>query len=348
MKKIFALIFAVLFVFAVAGSAMATPPVNPGPGYYQFVDPGNPNDGKIKYFQNGQPENNSQWHFLGNNKQTVLVEAIAAPYYSAGGDAWGCGKVDGGWSVGAGGLIDVTAYAQGTKSADATAFATGTAFGFGFSAGIATPHFGIGASAATSNVILVGAGYGLGIDKFSWTNNPDFTFVGIQYQGMVSQGNGISINNSDGTWASAGNTTTAMFKGCSFTSSDGKLFGFDPIVPALSVGADGAGASANGYSIVSYVDFANFAAASAKTAGFSTYCADQGFVYGTGGAAHQAVVNNNGNFGMSAGQATFSYAGNGSYGAGVAETCGWTKITSGPISSSVTSFSTGHASAGVR
>jgi hypothetical protein len=65
MKQIFALILAVLFVFCVAGAAMATV-VNPGPGYYQFVDPGNPNDGKIKYFPNGQPENNSQWHFLGN------------------------------------------------------------------------------------------------------------------------------------------------------------------------------------------------------------------------------------------------------------------------------------------
>jgi hypothetical protein len=66
MKQIFALILAVLFVFCVAGAAVATQPNNPGPGYYQKIH--GENAGEIKYFPNGhpQPQDNNEWVYLGN------------------------------------------------------------------------------------------------------------------------------------------------------------------------------------------------------------------------------------------------------------------------------------------
>jgi hypothetical protein len=277
--------------------------------------------------------------------QTVQEVAVAVPVFNGSGIA--LGNALGGWQVGAVGSIDVTSYAQGTKSANATSFATGTAFGIGGAAGIQTPSFGIGASGAIAGVYVAGAGYGLGIDKFSFFNNPDYASVGINYAGEVVQGNGISVDNGTGTFAGGKNTTGAIFSGGSFTESYGKIWGIDPIFPAIAIGADGAGALAGGYTIAGYVDTPNFAAAGAKTVGFSGYVADQGTVYGTGLANHQAIVNN-GSYGLSYGLATFNYAGNGSLGYGIAETSGWTKIQNTPNSNSVTSFSTGSASATVK
>jgi hypothetical protein len=147
------------------------------------------------------------------------------------------------------------------------------------------------------------------------------------------------VSNGVGTWAGGKNETGAYFKGGSFTESYGKVFGIDPLFPALAIGIDGAGALAGGYTIAGYVDTPNFASAFAKTVGFSSYCADQGTVWGTGLANHQAVVNNGGNYGLSYGLATFSYAGNGNFGFGVAQTSGWTSINTTPNSSTVKSFS---------
>ena len=286
--------------------------------------------------------------------QTVQEIAVAVPSFNNSGIA--LGNALGSWGVGAVGSIDVTSYAQGTKSANATSFATGTAFGIGGAAGIQTPSFGIGASGAIAGVYVAGAGYGLGIDKNNWsffdsTKNPDSASVGINYSGEVVQGNGIIVNNGTGTFAGGNNQTGATFSGGSSNLSYGKLGSLETFglvtIPALAIGADGAGALAGGYTIAGYVDTPNFAAAGAKTVGFSGYVADQGTVSGNGLAQHQAIVNN-GSYGLSGGLATFNYAGTGSLGYGIAETSGWTKIQNTPNSSSVTSFSTGSASATVK
>lgn len=275
--------------------------------------------------------------------QTAGATAIASPYHlDINNGAWGNAS-DGGWGVGAAGTIEVTSYAQGTKSADAMAYAQGTAFGKGFAAGIETPWFGLGASGAISGVTLIGGGTGLGIDKFSLLKNPDLAFVGIKYEGAVFQGNGIFVQNGAGTWAGGQNETGASFSGSSYVEDlkfgglGGKVF--DILTPALAIGIDGGGALAGGFSIAGYIDTPNFASAFAKTVGFSGYCADSGTVFGTGLANHQAVVNNGGNGGLSAGLATFSYAGNGNFGFGVAQTSGWTSINTAPNSSTVKSFS---------
>jgi hypothetical protein len=281
--------------------------------------------------------------------------AIAAPSFNNSGLGWGNGLS--GWSVESGGLINVESYAKGTKSADTTSFATGTAWGIGGAGAIQTPHFGFGASGALSGVTLVGAGYGLGIDKltlsgllhpFSNVYNPDFASVKICYIGGAEQSNGILVDNGYGTFVTGGNNTGVIFWGGSYNESDGKLLGIlDFGIPALAVGADGAGALAGGYTIGGYIDTPNFAAADVKTFGFSGYVADAGIVYGEGCVQHQAVVGNGGSFGVSAGQASFGYLGTGSLGYGSAQTGGWTKITNGPGSSSVTSFSSSHSSSHV-
>jgi hypothetical protein len=282
--------------------------------------------------------------------QTSTSIAVAAPFFIDGGSAWG-NAANGGWSVGAGAELGVTAYAQGTKSAQTTAIANGTAFGIGGAIGIQTPHFGIGTSGALAGVYVLGAGYGLGIDKFSLFTNPDFASVGIKYQGGVVQSNGILVSNGNGTYAGGQNETGAIFCGSSYTEDlkfgglGGKVF--DILTPAVAVGADGAGALAGGYTIGGYIDTPNFAAAGAKTVGFSGYIADQGAVAGTGQANHQAVVNN-GSFGLSGGNATFSYAGTGSLGYGSAQTGGYTAIHNTGSSSTVTSFSSGSARATVK
>lgn len=283
----------------------------------------------------------------GDPIQTATAVAVATPGFSDIGNLpWGNAS-DGGWGVGAVGQIEVKSYAQGTKSADATAYAEGTAFGKGFAAGIETPGFGLGASGAIAGVTLLGGGMGLGIDKLSWTKNPDYASVGIEYSGMVGQGNGIFVDNGSGTWAGGNNKTGATFGGGSFNESYGKFI-IEPWVPALAIGIDGAGALAGGFTVAGYVDTPNFAAAFAKTVGFSGYCADFGTVYGTGIANHQAIVNNGGSFGLSYGVATFGYAGTGSLGYGVAETSGWTKIQNTGNSSSVKSFSQSSAYATVK
>ena len=280
--------------------------------------------------------------------QTSTDIAIASPVFNDSGLAWG-NPSSGGWGVGSGGFIEVTSYAQGTKSAWTLSFATGTAFGKGFAFGIQTPNFGFGASGALSGIYLVGAGSGLGIDKFGGTL--DFASVGILYGGEVNQGNWIGVGNGLGTYAGGFNQTGATFGGSSYVEDlkFGGLGGaiFDIITPALAVGADGAGALAGGFTLAGYIDTPNFASSWAKTVGFSGYLADFGTVYGQGYAVHQAVVNNNGNFGLSYGMATFNYAGNGSLGYGSAQTGGWTAISNGPGSSSVTSFSSSHSSAHV-
>jgi hypothetical protein len=284
----------------------------------------------------------------GDPIQTATATAVAVPIFNDVGNlSWGNAS-NGGWGVGAVGQIEVKSYAQGTKSADATAYAEGTAFGKGFAAGIETPGFGFGASGAISGVTLLGGGMGLGIDKFNWTKNPDYASVGIKYSGEVGQGNGIGVSNGAGTFAGGQNQTGATFGGGSFNESNGKVFGIDVLFPALAIGIDGAGALAGGYTVAGYVDTPNFAAAFAKTVGFSGYCADFGTVYGSGLANHQAVVNNGGSFGLSYGLATFSYNGTGNLGYGTAQTSGWTKITNGANFSSVKSFSQSSAYATVK
>ena len=342
MKKVLFVLCAIMLMASLSfGTAMASPPTNPGPGYYEKVH--GENAGVIKYFPNGQPSNQSEWRFVGvtNPVQTSTSIAIAAPLFIDGGLAYG--NADGGWSVGAGGSIDVTAYAQGTKSANTTAFATGTGFGIGGALGVETDHFGFGVSGAISGITLLGFGDGLGIDKFSFTKNPDFASVEIKYTGEVLQSNGILVDNGAGTFAGGQNLTGATFSGGSSTSSQGKIFGIDILIPALAIGVDGAGAVAGGFTVAGYVSTPNFAAATAKTFGFSGYCADNGTVSGSGMVQHQAVVNN-GSFGLSAGVATFDYSSMGTMGSGIAQTGGWTKIQNTPISSTVTSFSTGSSS----
>jgi len=77
-SKVFAVLFAALFILS-GSLAMAAPPYNPGPGYYEFQNPGNPNDGRIQYFANGQPENNSQWHFIGTTPPPPPVDPPPPP-----------------------------------------------------------------------------------------------------------------------------------------------------------------------------------------------------------------------------------------------------------------------------
>lgn len=283
---------------------------------------------------------------------TATSQVIAAPFEMNGGVAWG--NAIGGWWTQSGGAIEVTSYAQGTKSADTMAYAQGTAFGKGFALGIETPWFGFGVSGALSAVTLEGGGLGLGIDKFSFGRppfTPDYASVGVCYIGGAEQGNGILVDNGAGTFAGGKNTTGTIFWGGSFNESHGKFFGIDnlgPLVPAFAVGFDGGGGLAGGFSIAGYIDTPNFAMAGAKTVGFSGYCADDGIVWGKGGAIQQAVINPQGNFGLSAGQATFGYAGNGSLGYGIAETSGWTKYTSGCGSSTIKSFSSSSSSSTVK
>lgn len=357
MKKIFALMIAVLFVFCVAGSAVANNgnDTNPGPGYYVKIH--GATAGTINYFPNGHPDpqDKNEWQYIGPtlNFQTAYTKAIAAPCYYNDGGVWGNGE--GGWYVFSNGGIEVNAYAQGTKSAWAEAFATGTAWGKGYSLAIETPHFGFGSSGAISGINLFGIGAGLGVDNCSFFFNPDYAFVAIKYDGLVSQGNWVQIDNGEGgTGAYAGNSTSVFFKGGSFEDDFGAIvlgcrrpIVIDMGIPAFEVNADGASAIAGGFSKVCYVDFTNYAAASALTVGFSGYCGDKGAVWGSGEAGHQAVVNSNGNFGLSAGDATFSYGGNGNFGAGMAQTSGWTAITYGCNSSTVTSYSTAFSKAGV-
>jgi hypothetical protein len=358
MKKIFAVLFATLFLFT-AGMAMASPPVNPGPGYYEFVNPGNPNDGTIKYFPNGQPENNSQWKFVGttppppnpchgsNCINKAYAGAIANPgLIDFSNNPWG--NATGGFSVIVEGNIQVDANGQGTKSALADAYATGTAFGVGGAAGIQCEHFGVGASGAFSAVILAGGGDALGIDKFGGTK--DLASVEINYSGFVEQSNGINVDNGAGTFAGGYNTTSATFNGGSYAEDlkfggwSGKLF--DVLTPAVAFNVDGAGAYAGGASFGSYVDVPNFAAATSLTVGFSGYVADQGYVQGNGTAYHQAVANSSTGvgYGVSAGTASFCYEGTGTFGAGYAKTGGYSVVQNGPNSQTVSASS--HSSAG--
>jgi hypothetical protein len=346
MKKMLFVLCAIMLMACLSfGTAMASPPTNPGPGYYEKVH--GENAGVIKYFPNGQPSNQSEWRFVGvtNPVQTSTSIAIAAPYFVDSGLAMGNAS-DGGWSVGAAGSIDVTAYAQGTKSADTTAFATGTAFGIGGSLGIETDHFGFGVSGALSTITLLGLGDGLGIDKFSFTKNPDFASVEINYSGEVLQSNGILVDNGAGTFAGGYNQTGATFSGGSYNASQGKIFGIDILIPAVSVGADGAGAVAGGFTVAGYIDTPNFATAYAKTYGFSVYCGDNGSVSGSGFVQHQAFVGGEKTSqGISSGTATFDYSSKtATFGSGIAQTSGWTKIQNTPVSSTVTSFSTGSSS----
>ena len=285
--------------------------------------------------------------FAGPTIQTSHDIAVANPYFYNSGLPLG-NPANGGWSVEAGGIITVDSYAQGTKSAQTTSYANGTGMGIGGAAGIQTANFGLGVSGAVAGVIVDGAGYGLGKDKFSLSNNPDFASVGITYEGSVQQGNGILVSNGAGTFAGGQNLTGANFSGGSY-QEDLKFGGlggkvFDILTPALAVGIDGAGAVAGGFSTAGYVSTLNFAASGAKTVGFSAYCADNGMVSGSGIAEHQAVVSN-GSSGLSYGMATFNYAGQANLGYGVAETGGFTRIQNTPNSSSVTSFSSSKATA---
>jgi hypothetical protein len=285
---------------------------------------------------------------------TADVEAIAAPFYLNGGGVWG--NATGGWGTMSGGMIDVDAYAQGTKSAEATALATGTAFGKGFALGIETPWFGFGSSGAISGVTLFGAGAALGIDKLSLLNNPDYASVNINYIGGAEQCNGIFVDNGSGTYAGAKNSTGTLFWGGSSNESDGSItigrgrfqLDIDMAIPALAVGFDGGSGFAGGFSTAGYIDTPNFAAACAKTVGFSGNNADHGIVFGQGGAVQQAVINPNGSFGLTYGEATFGYAGQGSLGYGVAETSGWTKASYGCSSTTITSFSHSSSSSTVK
>lgn len=281
--------------------------------------------------------------FAGPTLQTSNDLVTATPYFYNTGSPIG-NPIGGGFGVEASGTLTVNSLAQGTKSAQTTSYANGTAMGIGGAIGIQTPHFGVGVSGALAGVVVDGAGYGLGIDKLSFSNNPDFASVDIKYQGFVQQSNGIVIDNGNGTWASGSNSTAASFSGGSSNQSYGKFGPIDIFIPALAVGVDAAGAVAGGFSTAGYIALPNFAASSAKTVGFSGYCADQGEVNGTGTAQHQAVVNN-GSFGLSYGSATFNYAGQANLGYGVAETGGFTRIQNTPNSSSVTSFSSSKATA---
>jgi len=287
---------------------------------------------------------------------TTTDIAIAAPWGSFSGLPLG-NPADGGWGFGFGGNgIEVTSYAQGNKSADSLSFATGVGFGKGGAFGIQTPNFGFGVSGAFSTLTFIGGGSGLGVDRFTFSqnlaNNPDYASVKIIYDGQVGQGNGILVTNGSGTYAGGRNETHAHFYGGSFNESFGKIGPLENLIilpiPALAIGVDGANGWAAGFTIAGYVDTPNFASSNALTFGASGYCADAGEVWGSGHATHQAIVNNGGNFGQSYGQATFEYAGSGSLGYGIAKTGGWTAINAGPGFSSVTSFSSSHASSAVK
>jgi len=282
---------------------------------------------------------------------TVTETAIAAPSFIDGSNN-PLGNASGGWSVGAGGIIDVTSYAQGTKSAEAGAIATGTAAGIGGAAGIQTPGFGIGASGAVSTITMGGAGYGIGTDNRvgPWynpsqtpSNNPDAASVKIGYIGIVGQSNGIAVDNGLGTYAGGGNTTGAVFAGGSSDSSNGKIGPFEAYIPAVAVNADCAGAFAGGYTVAGYVATPGAAIAGAKTVGFSGHTGDTGIASGAGIAGAQAYASGqDGSFGVANGVATFGYAGPNS-GSGYAQTGNATFVTNGNHSSSVTSISHGSA-----
>lgn len=274
--------------------------------------------------------------------ETVDVTAIAAPaFFNGSNNPWG--NATGGWSTGAAGFIQVDSFAQGNKSAQATAFANGDAFGIGGAAGIQTPSFGIGASGAFSAVAVEGIGYGLGKDKFSFTKNPDIAFGTIAYSGQVEQSNGIVVDNGTGTFAGGQNLTGATFSGgSSFNSCEFKAI--DWLLPSLAVGADAGGAYAGGYTIAGYIDTPNFASSTAKTVGFSGYAADQGTVYGNGMAQTGAATQ----FGAAGATATFCFSGNGNFGSGSAQTQSWVAQSIGQNSTSVTAYSSGRAQAGTK
>lgn len=351
MKKIGLFILALMLVIPISMS-MATPPTNPGPGYYYH-----PVTEEIKYFPMGhnlQPNNSRDWKPCdgvicsftdGILLQKASAVAVAAPLVIKGNEAYGNAS-DGGWSVGAGGFIEVQSYAQGTKLADAMALANGEACGFGWAFGIETRHFGFGTSGAFTTIDLSGIGTGLGIDNFSFYNNPDYAFVNINYEGEVHQRNGILVDNGRGTYAGGYSETGAIFGGGSFNESYGRIWFLDAGIPALAIQGDHAGAFAGGYTLVNYIDTCNLASANAKTVGFSGYNADYGMVTGSGDVQFQAVVDR-GSFGLAAGIAEFNYGGYGSFGMGMAQTGGFTSIQNTPGSSSVTSYSHSSATAGV-
>lgn len=357
-NKVFAVLFTALFL--ISGVAMATPPgQDKGPaGYYMKVN--GANAGEIKYFDNGHPGSPSEWEYVGSNPpvdpcpggkciNTASAISIAAPIFIDGTNN-PLGDATGGWHVLAAGNMLVNSYAQGTQFADAYALAFGKAFGFGFAAGIDTPHFGIGASGALAGVVLEGGGTAVGIDKFSFYKNPDFASVNIAYNGSAAQWNGILVDNGTGTFAGGFNTTGVSFYGLDFASDNGVGYvdlgrwgGFytDSGFPAFSANCDGAFGVVGGYTYGSYIDLPGFAAAQSYTAGFSYGNADHVKVEGNGTAMHQAVANfgDTGSYGVSQGEASFCYKGDASFGAGFAKTSGYSTVTNGPHSSTVTATS---------
>jgi len=369
MKKIFAVLFAAMFIVAgMTGTTFAK-----SDNGVEFGEPGwyskdkNPNENnQYQYFPNGHPLANSEWtrcgatlaecggsppppppppNCPGCTKNTAISAVIAAPFKLEN-VSNPLGNASGGYSVLAQGNMSVIAIGEGSKFADAAAYAKGTAFGDGFAAGVEGDHFGIGASGAIAGVSLFGGGYGLGIDKYSRTCTPDFASVGINYYGSVHQINSIDVSNGAGTYAGGFNTTSASFYGSDYKFDDGKWLGSDKLgLIAGVIDAAGGSAYVGGFSFGTYIDLPGFSAAKSFTAGFSYYNAREGYVSGEGTAYHQAVAEgNNGGYGLSNGVASFQYEGTGNFGAGYTKTEGYSTAVNGPNSQTVTAYS--HSQAG--
>lgn len=277
--------------------------------------------------------------------------AIATPYFTDDGGAWG-NPSNGGWGVLATGQVKVDSYAKGTKSADAIAGATGTGIGFGTAGGVSTPSFGLGASAAHGSVYVAGAGVGVGTDK-KFRDTKDYASVGIQYTGYVGQGNGIGVNNTvgggiGGTGAGGDNHSYVQFSGGSTVEDHGNIWIFDiGVTPAIAINADGGMGYADGYTKAGYISTPNFSAAGAKTFSESGHTGDSGRVWGDGNVSAGTYAVNGNAWGQTSGSAAYCYDGNASYGSGVATTYGVTSIVNTPFSNTVTSFGASSASAGL-
>lgn len=372
MKKIFATIFAVLFVLTVSfGTAFAKADngveKDPPGWYYKGKNPNDNNE--WQYFPNGHPTGKSEWTYCGPTKDscqekppvdpppckdgcknTATATAIAGPVF-VNNIAVETGTYS---NQLAQGEMKVTAYAQGEKFAEAGAFAKGKAFGGGFATEIETPTYGIGASGGYAGVMLEGAGYGFGMDKFSYGSfgcgqsskcYPDYASVKVDYSGSAHQVNGVLVENGNGTFAGGFNSTNVSFYGSSFSSDEGKLLGKDSWNPIAGTIGEGSGFGiTGGVSFGTYSAGEGWANASSFTTGGSYYRADGGYVSGEGTAFHGAFAQGTSGWGQSLGTATFCYEGSGNLGLGYAKTNGSVNVFNGAGYTTVTSSS--HAQSG--
>lgn len=352
MKKFNTFITLMLVLLMSAGIAFANGVEHDPAGYYVRYK----TDGGLQtqYFLNGQPNNSSEWEYCGAT--TSSCNTIIPPnpplntsnQISTAGPSFFDGSSNEGYIVSSNGAITVHSFGQGTLFADATAVAFGNAFGIGGQYINQTSEAGFGISGALSGVCLGGVGAAIGIDKLSLSKNPDMTFVDIKYEGYAEQWNHVIVGNGD-SGAGGWNQTGTKFEGSSFTSSDGTgyvslgRFGFTTDIgfPAGSADCAGGCGLAGGFTVANFTQTPTSATANALTAGFSGFNADKGNVWGNGEVGHLAQVPG---VGVSQGQSTFAYSGNGSLGIGYAQTGGAVNVINGTNSQSVVSVA--HGSAG--